>query len=182
MNIKLRDFESQIMFFNGMYRLPVAPYPSFGKVVEDRDLTMNGVRATDREAIMDRLAKFKRIILKEVEEVDIIIARLDLEPNDINGAKELEILTDLADWLGDIQVYCASEMVKFGIPVKETLDIIMSSNFSKLGADGEPIYDNDGKVQKGPGYWKPEPQLKAMLQERIDEAMQKKTTGIIWRE
>jgi hypothetical protein len=65
--------------------------------------------------------------------------------------------------LGDIQVYCASEMRKFGIPQAETLRTIMESNFSKLGADGKPIYDDRGKVCKGPLYWKPEPALLQML-------------------
>jgi predicted HAD superfamily Cof-like phosphohydrolase len=71
----------------------------------------------------------------------------------------------LADLLGDIQVYCASEMRKFGLPQDDVLSIIMQSNFSKLGADGKPIYDERGKVQKGPGYWKPEPKISAMLEE-----------------
>jgi predicted HAD superfamily Cof-like phosphohydrolase len=71
----------------------------------------------------------------------------------------------LADLLGDIQVYCASEMAKFGLPLDEVLAIIMRSNFSKLGADGKPIYDERGKVQKGPNYWKwkPEPKIKELL-------------------
>jgi predicted HAD superfamily Cof-like phosphohydrolase len=69
----------------------------------------------------------------------------------------------LADLLGDIQVYAASEMAKFGLPLDQVLAIIMQSNFSKLGADGKPIYDERGKVQKGPDYWKPEPKIKEML-------------------
>lgn len=54
-------------------------------------------------------------------------------------------------------------MAKFGIPLDETLEIIMQSNFSKMGADGKPIYDERGKLQKGPNYWKPEPRIAAML-------------------
>jgi len=65
--------------------------------------------------------------------------------------------------LGDIQVYCASEMAKFGLPLDQILGIIMQSNLSKLGADGQPIYDERGKVQKGPGYWKPEPAILTLL-------------------
>ncbi len=69
----------------------------------------------------------------------------------------------LGDLLGDVQVYCASEMAKFGLPLDEVLAIIMQSNFSKLDADGKPIYDERGKVMKGPGYWKPEPKIQALL-------------------
>jgi hypothetical protein len=43
----------------------------------------------------------------------------------------------------------------------------MDSNESKLGADGKPIYDANGKFLKGPNYWKPEPRIKALL-ERLD--------------
>jgi predicted HAD superfamily Cof-like phosphohydrolase len=75
----------------------------------------------------------------------------------------------LADLLGDIQVYCASEMAKFGLPLDQVLAIIMQSNFSKLGADGLPIYDERGKVMKGPGYWKPEPKIQAMLSELLEK-------------
>jgi hypothetical protein len=41
---------------------------------------------------------------------------------------------------------------------------------SKLGADGLPIYDERGKVLKGPGYWKPEPTISLMLQNEINRA------------
>ena len=42
----------------------------------------------------------------------------------------------------------------------------MDSNESKLGADGNPIYDGNGKFLKGPNYWKPEPKIKALLESR----------------
>ena len=66
--------------------------------------------------------------------------------------------------LGDIIVYCRSEALKYGIPLEEVLDIIMDSNESKLGADGKPIYDENGKFLKGPNYWKPEPKIREMLE------------------
>jgi predicted HAD superfamily Cof-like phosphohydrolase len=43
----------------------------------------------------------------------------------------------------------------------------MASNMSKLGPDGKPIYDERGKVMKGPGYWKPEPMLLRYIQAAI---------------
>jgi predicted HAD superfamily Cof-like phosphohydrolase len=79
----------------------------------------------------------------------------------------VEILADLADWLGDIMVYCASEMRKYGLRSNDILGIIMASNFSKLGLDGKPIYDERGKVLKGPGYWKPEPMIRRLLEAQI---------------
>jgi predicted HAD superfamily Cof-like phosphohydrolase len=47
------------------------------------------------------------------------------------------------------------------------LDVIMDSNESKLGADGKPIYDANGKFLKGPNYWRPEPRIKALLTTRM---------------
>lgn len=91
-------------------------------------------------------------------------------PIDLEPEAELDTLTELADLLGDIIIYCASEMAKFGIPLNKTLDIIMRSNFSKLAADGAVIYNDMGKVMKGPYYYKPEPELKRMLEEEIWEA------------
>ncbi|MNL77051.1 hypothetical protein D3C87_2031310 [compost metagenome] len=60
-------------------------------------------------------------------------------------------------------MYCRSEALKYGLPLEEVLDIIMDSNESKLGIDGKPIYDENGKFLKGPNYWKPEPKIEALL-------------------
>ena len=60
-------------------------------------------------------------------------------------------------------VYCRSEALKYGIPLEEVLSIIMDSNESKLGADGKPIYNANGKFLKGPNYRKPEPMIKKLL-------------------
>lgn len=157
--LNIKSFEGKILFFNGMYKLSVAPYPSLNHLGEHP---------------IERLKKFKETLLTEVQEVDEIINKLekDLSLEEVLES-DTEILADIADWLGDIQIYCASEMAKFGIPINETLRIIMQSNFSKLQADGTVKYDENGKVEKGPGYWKPEPLLKDMLQALIEEAQNK---------
>lgn len=140
----MSTFSDDIKQFNAMYALPVSEKPTLDIGVP----------------VADRLRAFKSILGEELDEIDEIVAAAE------KGAPSLEVLTMLADLLGDIQVYCASEMRKFGLPQDEVLSIIMQSNFSKLGADGKPIYDERGKVQKGPGYWKPEPKISAMLGER----------------
>jgi len=134
-------FSNDIEKFNGIYKLPVSAVPTLDV----------GVPVTER------LKAFKHILGEELDEIDEIIEAAE------NKVPAIEVLTMLADLLGDIQVYCASEMAKFGLPLDEVLAIIMQSNFSKLGADGKPIYDERGKVQKGPGYWKPEPKIQACL-------------------
>jgi len=104
-----------------------------------------------------RLKAFKSILGEELDEIDEIIVAAE------RGDNQLAVLTMLADLLGDIQVYCASEMAKFGLPLDEVLAVIMQSNFSKLGEDGRPIYDERGKVMKGANYWKPEPKISEIL-------------------
>lgn len=66
--------------------------------------------------------------------------------NEVYEEMHQECLTDIADWLGDIIVYCRSEAMKFGIPLEQVLEAIMGSNFSKVGA--VPQYDANGKVMK----------------------------------
>lgn len=156
MTNRLSKFSADIVRFNEMYKLPVGKAP-----------TLNvGVKASER------LANFKNILAEELNEIDEIIPIVlqAEQPGTVEevASAQLAALTALADLLGDIQVYCASEMAKFGLPRDLVLKIIMESNFSKLGADGKPIYDERGKVQKGPNYWKPEPELSNMLEGYIN--------------
>jgi len=80
--------------------------------------------------------------------------------------KEHEEITDivgLCDWLGDIIIYCASELHRHNVSVGGILDVIMLSNFSKMGEDGKPIYDERGKLMKGPNYTPPETMIARYL-------------------
>lgn len=159
-------FENEIKDFNHMYRLPIADRPSLHQLT---DGSGHGVHP------IVRLKAFKQILNEECGEIDSIIAKLEYQetpPDQLNATapSDIEILTELADLLGDIQVYCASEMAKFGLPQEKVLSVIMASNMSKLGVDGQPIYDGNGKVQKGPNYWKPEPTIQAYLTQLVNEA------------
>jgi hypothetical protein len=146
----MSQFSEDIKKFNGIYKLPVAQHPTLTAVGDP----------------VARLKAFKDILAEELSEIDAVIEKVELAVNH-NPESDVAALTELADLLGDIQVYCASEMAKFGLPLDEVLAVIMNSNFSKLGADGNPIYDERGKVQKGPNYWKPEPAIHAMLAEKL---------------
>lgn len=148
------DFQDAIKKFNDLYDLPINESPT--------------VIYQSRAHLAARLKELKKILLDEVLEVDDIIAKLDIPVGQV-GPTPVEVLTDLADWLGDLQVYCASEMRKFGLDNDMVLSIIMASNMSKLGEDGKPIIEN-GKVQKGPNYWKPEPLIQRYIQAAIRQA------------
>lgn len=133
-------FAQRIALMNAMYRLPANQCPTLP------------------DDTAERLVKFKATLIDEVHEIDDIAALL------AKGADPADVLTAIADLLGDVVVYCRSEALKYGLPLEGVLDVIMDSNESKLGADGNPIYDANGKFLKGPNYWKPEPRIKALLE------------------
>ena len=66
-------------------------------------------------------------------------------------------LVEVADALGDILYILCGTIIEHGLQhkIEEVFDEIQRSNMSKLGADGQPIYRDDGKVLKGPNYFKP---------------------------
>ncbi|OPA96422.1 pyrophosphatase [Pseudomonas fluorescens] len=139
------DFKERIRLMNSMYKLPVKESPAVGGDVAER------------------LVKFKATLVDEINEVDDIVDMLR------KGGGGLDVLVSIADLLGDIIVYCRSEAMKYGLPLEEVLSVIMDSNESKLGSDGNPIYDSNGKFLKGPNYWKPEPKIKELLGSLVGE-------------
>lgn len=66
-------------------------------------------------------------------------------------------LVEVADALGDMLYILCGTIIEHGLQYKieEVFDEIQRSNMSKLGEDGQPIYREDGKVLKGPNYFKP---------------------------
>ena len=64
-------------------------------------------------------------------------------------------LKELADALTDILYVTYGAGHAFGIDLDKCFDEVQNSNMSKLGQDGKPIYNNDGKVMKCPNYFKP---------------------------
>lgn len=66
-------------------------------------------------------------------------------------------LVEVADALGDMLYILCGTIIEHGMQhkIEEVFDEIQRSNMSKLGENGEPIYREDGKVLKGPNYFKP---------------------------
>jgi predicted HAD superfamily Cof-like phosphohydrolase len=66
-------------------------------------------------------------------------------------------MVEVADALGDMLYILCGTILSHGMQHKitEVFNEIQRSNMSKLGADGKPIYREDGKVLKGPNYFKP---------------------------
>ena len=66
-------------------------------------------------------------------------------------------IIEVADALGDMLYILCGTIIEHGMQdiIEDVFDEIQRSNMSKLGEDGEPIYRDDGKVLKGPNYFKP---------------------------
>ncbi len=66
-------------------------------------------------------------------------------------------IIEIADALGDMLYILCGTIIEHGLQhkIEAVFDEIQRSNMSKLGEDGKPIYREDGKVLKGPNYFKP---------------------------
>ena len=67
-------------------------------------------------------------------------------------------IVEVADALGDMLYILCGTIIEHGMQdkIEEVFNEIQHSNMSKLGPDGKPIYREDGKVLKGPNYFKPD--------------------------
>ena len=84
------------------------------------------------------------------------------ELDEFKQALDNNNLLEVADALTDILYVTYGAGHAFGINLDACFEEVQNSNMSKLDNDGKPIYNNDGKVMKGPNYFKPE--LKKFLE------------------
>ena len=85
--------------------------------------------------------------------------RLDLikeELRELTDAMNNKDLLEVADALTDILYVTYGAGHAFGIDLDKCFDEVQNSNMSKLNEDGKPIYNEHGKVMKGPNYFKPD--------------------------
>ena len=77
------------------------------------------------------------------------------ELSELKEAIENKNITEVADALTDILYVTYGAGHAFGINLDKCFEEVQNSNMSKLGHDGKPIYNEKGKVMKGPNYFKP---------------------------
>ena len=85
--------------------------------------------------------------------------RLDLikeELSELTEAMNKKDLLEVADALTDILYVTYGAGHAFGIDLDQCFDEVQNSNMSKLDENGKPIYNESGKVMKGPNYFKPD--------------------------
>ena len=88
-----------------------------------------------------------------------MLLRLDLikeELSELEVAMKTKNLKEVADALTDILYVTYGAGHAYGIDLDKCFDEVQNSNMSKLGGNGEPIYNESGKVMKGPNYFKPD--------------------------
>tara|TARA_A100001234_G_scaffold124364_1_gene109040 strand:+ start:235 stop:606 length:372 start_codon:yes stop_codon:yes gene_type:complete len=113
----------------------------------------------------ERVKKFMETFGQEIKEKasfpndKITSLRYDLikeELNELKEAIENKDIKEVADALTDILYVTYGAGHAFGINLDRCFEEVQNSNMSKLGSDGKPIYNENGKVMKGPYYFKPD--------------------------
>ena len=113
----------------------------------------------------EHVRKFMETFGQEIKEKanfpndKIISLRYDLikeELDELKDALEKRDIKEVADALTDILYVTYGAGHAFGIDLDKCFDEVQNSNMSKLDENGKPIYNEYGKVMKGPNYFKPD--------------------------
>ena len=113
----------------------------------------------------ERVKKFMETFGQEIKEKasfpndKITSLRYDLikeELDEFREAIDKKDIKEVADALTDILYVTYGAGHAFGIDLDKCFEEVQNSNMSKLGSDGKPIYNDKGKVMKGPNYFKPD--------------------------
>ena len=90
------------------------------------------------------------------DQTQLYMNLIEEEFNETLNAFIEDDLVEVADALTDILYVTYGAGHAFGINLDKCFNEVQNSNMSKLGSDGKPIYNEDGKVMKGPNYFKPD--------------------------
>ena len=113
----------------------------------------------------ESVKKFMETFGQEIKEkagfpdVKITSLRYELikeELDELKDAIDSKDIKEVADALTDILYVTYGAGHAFGINLDKCFEEVQNSNMSKLGSDGKPIYNDKGKVMKGPNYFKPD--------------------------
>ncbi len=83
------------------------------------------------------------------------VSLIEEELEELKDAIKKKDLIEVADALTDLLYVTYGAGHAFGINLNKCFEEVQNSNMSKLGLDGKPIYNQSGKVMKGPKYFKP---------------------------
>ena len=125
-----------------------------------REMKLKNVSATQFELVGDFMEVFGQEVnfvptLRDQEIQDLRIDLIQEELDELQLAFTNKDIVEVADALTDLLYVVYGAGHAFGIDLDECFTEVHESNMSKLGEDGKPIYREDGKVLKGPGYFPP---------------------------
>ena len=112
----------------------------------------------------DKVGVFMKTFGQEVKEKpsfssdkinQLRISLIKEELDELKEAMDSRDLLEVADALTDLLYVTYGAGHAFGIDLDKCFEEVQNSNMSKLGDDGKPIYNDQGKVMKGPNYFKP---------------------------
>ena len=108
--------------------------------------------------------------LMELCEASGVNLYIDTGSESMKVAPSLKVpdLVEMGDALVDIQYLVHGSYLEFGLPGAVLFNEVHSSNMSKMDTNGQAIFREDGKVMKGPAYFKP--QLESIIQYYIDKS------------
>lgn len=114
------------------------------KAVEEFHNAFGEKNGSEPRLISDKVYELRHSLMQE-------------ENDEYLDACDEEDLAGIADALGDMLYILCGTILKHGMQdvIEKVFDEIHSSNMSKLGEDGKPIFREDGKILKGPNYFKP---------------------------
>ena len=94
----------------------------------------------------------------KADEYELRHALMQEENDEYLDACDEKSLIDIADALGDQLYILCGTILRHGMQhiIEDVFDEIQASNMSKLGDDGKPVLREDGKILKGPGYFRPD--------------------------
>ena len=115
---------------------------------------------TNFEKVIQFMNTYNQEVKRKAEFPDATTThlRVDLIEEELDELKEAianDDLVEVADALTDLLYVVYGAGAAFGINLDACFHEIHSSNMSKLGEDGKPIYREDGKILKGPNYFHP---------------------------
>jgi len=119
---------------------------------------------TNFEKVAEFMNAFGQTVETEPTWTSVSELRYDLIDEELKELRRALIerdIVEVADALTDLLYVVYGAGHSFGIDLNKCFDEVHSSNMTKLGPEGKPIYREDGKVMKGPGYRAPD--LKTLL-------------------
>jgi len=122
---------------------------------------MSSTQITNFEKVGDFMEAFGQEVLyiPTMPDFNLSALRLDLieeEVQELRDGLANKSMLEIADALTDILYVVYGAGHAFGLDLDDCFHEVHSSNMTKLGADGRPLYREDGKVMKGPNYREPD--------------------------